>query len=368
MKKGYYIYAENFNSSGVSKKIKMQIEALSSRFIMKEVLVKSSERTVLQRIYGLLFWNSFEREYQAALNELDNPDFVYIRMILVDRKYLAFLKGIKEKYPMCNIIVEIPTYPYKGEMLSHWYTTFMYVKEIIYRHKYKEYIDRFVTFSEDDEILGVPTICTINGINVENIAVVKGEYRKNSIRLIGVAHMQKYHGYERIIEGLREYYQKGKQKYTIELLLVGDGTEREKYYKLVEKYDLSNYVKLYHTMSGAQLDELYDISDMALASFGVYKYGFYGKLSQLKTREYLAKGMPILTGCEIDVLDENYKYVRNFENGPRNVDMLEIVTFFENITKGGISKQEIAQQIRQYALQNVSMETAMKPIIDYIES
>lgn len=368
MKKGYYIYAENYGSSGVSKKIKMQMEALSGRFIMKEVLIKTPKRTLMQRITGLLFWNSFEREYQSALNELDNPDFVYIRKMLVDKKHVIFLKEIKEKYPMCKIIVEIPTYPYKGEMLSHWYTTLMYVKEIIYRHKYKENIDRFVTYSDDDEILGIPTICTFNGINVENIAVVKGDYCKNKIRLIGVAHMQKHHGYERIIEGLREYYQKGSHDYIVELSLVGDGTEKEKYRDLVKKYDLHDVVKFYPVMTGIQLDEMYDECDIALASFGMYKIDFYGKLSALKTRECLAKGMPILTGCKIDVLDENYKYVKNFENRSQTIDISEIIEFFENITAGGAGKQEIAQHIRQYALQNVSMETTMKPIIDYIES
>ena len=235
MKRGYYIYAENFGSSGVNKKIKMQIEVLSRKFIMKEILIKTSKRTFVQRIKELMPCSSFTREYQSALNELLDPDFVYIRRIYVDKLYLAFLKDIKRKYPACKIIVEIPTYPYKKEMLSHYYTAFMYVKEIIYRHKYKENIDRFVTYSDDDKLFGVPTIRTMNGVNVKSISLLEpsDEYNSNEIHLIAVAFFLRHHGYERIIKGLRKYYQVERNS-RVYVHIVGDGPECLKYKHLVK--------------------------------------------------------------------------------------------------------------------------------------
>ena len=367
MKKGYYIHFQVRTSIGVCKKIDMQMEEFRKFYDMREVEVETPERSLVERIVGLFPVCSIRRNYSQALESIDNPKFLYVRRAVADKAYVGFLRQVKQKFPDCKIIIEIFTYPYDKDEFWKWNAWPFYFKEIIYRGKLERYVDRFVTYTQDKEIFGIPTICTINGINVESVRMVQGEYHANQLTMIGVAYMQRHHGYERIIEGLYEYYQKHDHKYAVELLLIGDGPEKEKYQELVKKYDLQDYVRFYPAMSGAELDEMYDKSDIALASFGTYKSGFFGKLSALKTRECMAKGMPMITGCEIDVLDENYKYVKNFENGPQTVDISEIIGFFECITKEETSKQKVAQSIRQYALQTVSMEPAMQPIIDYIE-
>lgn len=366
MKKGYYIYAENYGSSGVSKKIKMQVEAFSGRFIMKEVLIKTSKRTFIQRIYGLLFWNSFEREYQLALNELDNPDFVYIRMILVDKKYLAFLKDIKEKYPRCKVIVELPIYPYKGQMLSHWYTTFMYVKEIIYRHRYKENVDRFVTYSDDDVLFGVPTIRTINGVNVEAIPPLEpsNEYNPNEIHLIAVAKLVRHHGYERVIRGLYKYYQIDRDR-EVYFHVVGDGPECKKYKNLVKKYKLGKYVKFHGSKYDKELDDLYNMADAGLAAFGMYKDGRY-KLSSIKTVEYLAKGLPVILGTKEDPLSDSVKYGLTLPNNATPVDIEKITDYMDNLYLHE-GKRLINQEIRDFAYQHVDNKVTLLPVMEYID-
>lgn len=368
MKKGYYIHFQGRTSIGVSKKIDMQMEEFGKFYDMREIEVETPERSLVERIVGLFPVCSIRRNYSQALASIDNPAFLYVRRTVADRAYVGFFQQMKQKFPDCKIIIEVFTYPYDKDDFGKWNAWPFYLKELLYRKKLKRYIDRFVTYRQDKEIFGVPTICTINGINVENIAKVKGEYQKNRIRLIGVAYMQKHHGYERIIEGLNEYYQKHDHKYTVELSLVGDGPEKRKYQELVEKYGLQDYVRFYPTMSGAELDEMYDKSDIALASFGMYKLGIFGKIGALKTRECLAKGMPLMTGCEIDVLDDSYKYVRNFVNSSQAIDVSEVIRFYEDITRDCIRKQEIATIIRDYAVEHISMGSAMKPIIDYIES
>lgn len=367
MKKGYYIYVENSGSLGVNKKIKMQIEALSGRFIMKDVLIKTSKRTFIQRMAGFLFWNSFEREYQSALNELVEPDFIYIRRILVDKKYLAFLKDIKKKNPMCKIIVEIPTYPYKGEMLSHWYTAFMYVKEIIYRHKYKENIDRFVTYSDDDEIFGVPTIRTMNGVNVKSISPLEpsNEYNPNEIHLIAVALFARHHGYERVIRGLYEYYQIERNR-KVYFHVVGDGSECKKYKKLVKKYKLEKYVRFYGPKYGEELDNLYNIADAGLSALGVYKNG-RSKISAIKTIEYLAKGIPVVLGAKEDPLSDSVKYGLKLPNNATPVDIRKITEYLDNlyIHRG---KRLINKEIRSFAYQNVDNAVTLLPVMEYIDN
>ncbi len=368
MKKGYYIHFQGRTSIGVSKKIDMQMEEFQKHYNISELEIETMPRTFFQRLLGLFPTASIPRNYEQAFKELDAPDFIYVRRAVADRAYVNFWKRVKRKYPQCKIIIEIFTYPYDKDDFGKWNAWPFLIKELIYRTRLKKYIDKFVTYSADTEIFGVPTICTTNGVNVENIEIVKGEYKEKKVTLIGVAYMQRHHGYERIIEGMREYYQDTAHKYKVELLLIGDGPEKERYQQLVKKYRLEDHIKFYPTMSGKQLDEMYNISDIALASFGMYKLGIYEKLGALKTRECLAKGMLLTTGCEIDILDKDYKYVKNFPNNSQNVNIAELIEFYENIKKEHTDKAAVANTIRNFAMQHVSMESVMNPIIEYIES
>lgn len=367
MKKGYYIHFEGRSSIGVSKKIDMQMEEFSKHYDMKELEVIPLPRSLPQRILGLFPTASITRNYEQSLNKLEAPDFIYVRRTVADRAYVGFWKKIKEKYPKCKIIIEIFTYPYDKDDFAKWNAWPFYIKELLYRRKLRKYVDRFVTYTDDQRIFGVPTICTTNGVQVANIGMVKGEYRENRITLVGVAFMQRHHGYERIIEGMGKYYQQDGNPYTVELLLVGDGPEKPRYQELVSKHHLEDYVTFYANMSGKALDELYDRSDITLGSFGMYKLGL-DRLTALKTRECLAKGMPIITGCKIDVLDDDYQYVKNFPNNAQSVDIEEIVKFYEKIRKISDDKTVIASRIREFAAERVDMKSVMQPIVDYIES
>ncbi len=369
MNKGYYIHFQGRESIGVSKKIDMQLEELEKFCDMQELEITTPGRSLPERVLGLFPTMSIRRNYEEALEQLEHPDFLYVRRTVADRAYLRFWKKVKERYPDCKIIIEIFSYPYDKDDFGKWNAWPFYLKELIYRPKLKRYVDRFVTYTEDEEIFGIPAIHSTNGIYVERVKQIAGHYADKQINLIAVAFMQRHHGYERIIEGMHQYYEDNPQpEYQVNMHLVGDGPEKPFYQELVQKYGLENFVKFYPTMSGQELDELYDRCDIALASFGMYKIGFYGRMSALKTRECLAKGMPMLTGCPIDVLDDTYPYAMLFPNNGSVVDIGKVVAFYERLRGMAADKKEIADRIRRFAIGHVSMEAAMKPIIEYIQS
>lgn len=367
MKKGYYIHFQGRQSIGVSKKIDMQIEEFRRYFEMQEIEVDTPERSLIGRILGLFPTASIKRDYRAALAQLKDPDFLYVRRTVADRNYLRFWKKVKERFPDCKIIIELFTYPYDRDDFGKWNAWPFYLKELLYRPKLKRYVDRFTTYTEDREIFGIPTIHSSNGIRVDSISEVAGEFADGRINMIGVAFMQRHHGYERIIRGLHAYYAKEKPEYQVTLRLIGDGPEKPLYQELVDKYHLEDHVQFYPTLSGKELDDLYDDSDIALVSFGMYKLGFYGKLCALKSRECLAKGMPLVTGCEIDVLPQDYPYAKVFPNDAGTVDIGEIVAFYHKIRDAVGSKKELSDKIRGFAKEHVSMEAVMRPVVAYIE-
>lgn len=370
MKKGYYIHFQGRESIGVSKKIDMQMEELGKFYDMQEVEVYTPPRTLGARVFGLFPTASITRDYEEAFGRLEQPDFLYIRRTVADRAYLNFWKKVKARYHHCKIIVELFTYPYDRDDFGKWNAWPFYLKELIYRPKLKRYVDRFVTYTEDEEIFGIPTIHSSNGIHVESIPQIAGEFEDGHINIIGVAFMQRHHGYERIIEGLHAYYGDSNGEdpaYRVELHLVGDGPEKQSYQELARRYRLEEYVHFYPTLSGEKLDELYNMSDIALVSFGMYKAKFYGKMGALKSRECLAKGMPLITGCAIDVLPEDYPYARVFANDESPVRTEEIVDFYKQVRRMADSKKELSDIIRKFAFEHVSMAAVMRPVVEYIE-
>ena len=366
MKRGYYVHFQGRMSIGVSKKIDMQMEEFKKNYEMKEIEVETFQRNLAERIIGLFPTCSIKRNYAQAIEAIDDPDFLYIRRAVADKAYVGFLRQIKEKYPKCRIVIEIFTYPYDKDDFGKWNAWPFYFKELIYRKKLKKYVDRFVTYTKDEEIFGIPTICTVNGIDVDKIKMVEGNYYDDKITMIGVAYMQRQHGYERVIEGLNNYYRNPEAKYKVYLNLVGDGPEKEKYKKMAEKYQLQEYVTFFDTTTGRDLDKLYDAADIALSAFGMYKVGFYKAVTALKTRECLAKGIPMISGSPIDVLDENYEYALIFPNDDSPVDIYKVIEFYQKIRKSGRSKTEIAALLREDAYKTVNIDVAMKPIEDFI--
>lgn len=367
-KKGYYIHFDARKTIGVSKKIDMQIKALSSRYDIREIQITSTPRNIIQRIAGLFPWASIARGYKEAWQQIEAPDFVYVRRANADHDYMLFLKQIKEGYPKCKIIVEIFTYPYDKDDFGKWNAWPFYIKELMYRRDYKKVIDRFVTYSKDSEIFGIPTICTTNGVDTQRIKITAGAYLPDQITMVGVAYMQRQHGYERIIRGLKDYYNKGNAAPKVYLYLVGDGPEKKYYQSLVKRYDLCEYVSFYPTTTGEKLDEIYERSDIALASFGFYKAGVYYSNSSLKVYECLAKGLPFVTGCSIAGIAQECPFKFSFPNDKCVVDIAQVVKWFENLKENtGNNKMELADKIRLFAEKNFSMEVVMHPIISYID-
>lgn len=366
MQKGYYIHFGSRRSIGVSKKIDWQLKEFGKYYEMEEIDIDYVPRTIVQRVLGLFPTASISREYEKALEKINNPRFLYVRRTVCDRDYLMFWKEIKRRFPECKIIIEIFTYPYDRDDFAKWNAWPFLLKELIYRPKLKKYIDRFVTYSSDTEIFGIPAIVTTNGIIVDDVRELAGACIPKTIRMIGVAYMQRQHGYERIIRGLAEYY-KNPGEYKITASFVGDGPEKEMYQKLAYDNGLSDVVSFYPTTSGAALDDLYDKADISLAAFGMYKVGYHESIGAIKTRECLAKGIPMASGSPVTNVEDGFKYLEIFENDNSPIDMKRIISFYENVYSDEKSRDAISGELREYARNHVAMDVVMKPIIDFIE-
>lgn len=366
-RKGYYIYYEtNTDFIGVHKKIDNQIRVFNSRLKCEKLIVPREKKNIIKSILWRMPFGSFGRKYEKIFDMIDDkPDFLYIRFVPVDRRFLGFIKKLREQYPGTKILMEIPTYPYEGELTGSLTMFPFYFKDIFYRKELRRYVDRIVTFSEDEEIFGIPTIRTRNGIVVDDYEVVHNVKQDNVIRLIAVAIFQPSHGYERCIEGLANYYRDA-QNQQIKLHMVGDGEEIQYYRDLVRKYHLEEYVIFHGKKSGNELEELYNEADIGISALGIYKRGLK-RVSTLKTSEYLAKGLPVIVGFPEEIFQlEPTEYVCEFPNDESAIDMNRVIDFYHSVYADCADGMDIHIDIHNYAKRMADMQMVMKPIIGYI--
>jgi len=363
--KGYYITLypiSEINNNGVWKKIQAQIRVLINAGFETKLLDCSSRN------------NSFYCKVQRNINpfyltkhipdDFYSCDFYYIRYGWSAICYIGLFKSIK-KFGKGKIVLEMPTFPFYKEFIGRW-SRIIILKDKILSKQLKKYVDRIVTYSKHEKIFDIPTIQIINGIDCSLIPVINKEtFREQAINITAVAQFAKWHGYDRLINGLNNYYkQRISQKVYIHF--VGDGTELKIYNKLVQQYNLSEYVIFHGLLFGKNLTEIFNKSDITVCSLGGHRKGLYLS-SELKSREYLARGLPMISSTKIDVIPSDFKYCLYVpeDDSPINIDT--VIQFYQNI----IAQKDfsvISHEIRQFAENNCDMSITMKSVINYLSN
>jgi len=344
---------------GVWKKIRMQIDSINKAGISiinyNFNLPKRYRYKILSLFNPFYFTKTIKQDFYEH-------DFYYIRFPFCSIAFLNLLKTMN-KYGKGKIIVEIPTFPYDGEINNYFFDIFI---DKYLRNNLKKYVDIFTTYSNDNNIYGIPAIHIMNGIDCSNFPVMKRELKNNnSIHLVAVAMFANWHGYDRLINGINLYYKKT-HKENVYLHLVGDGKELTFYNELVKKYNLSEYVLFHGRQEGEKLFELINSTDIAICSLGCHRVGiFLG--SFLKSREYLASGLPIVSSTKIDVLPEDYKYCLYVPEDESPIDIQAILNFYNNLISNNDVKQ-ITGEIRQFAEEYCDINVTMEPVVDYIKN
>lgn len=373
-KKGIYIYpGSNTEFTGVNKKINDQIKALSDWFDVDMIVLEKENADVMHKILWRMPFGSWGAKYDEILNTLRLEteqrkfDFIYIRAQALDKRYIGFLKRLREYHSSALILLEMPTFPYDKEYLQNWAMWPWFFKDRVYRRKMRKYINRIVTFTDDMKIFGIDTIRTCNGICVGDITMPeRNEWDVNgpqSVNLLAVARFQKSHGYERIIRGLSEYYS-GNYTITVALHMVGDGPERKRYERLVSEYKLQKYVLFYGTLTGKELEKVYAIADMGMGCFGLFKRGI-NKSSALKIREYLAYGLPVVSGVNEDAFTKGCEFFFELPNNRSIISIKDIIQFYFGLTRR-YNRLNMNHLIREYARKNLDVSVTMWPIIEYL--
>lgn len=280
---------------------------------------------------------------------------VYIRYDFSDIWFIDFVRHLKELD--IKTVLEFPTIPYDGER--------GYIRPIedrYYREQLYQYVECCTTYSDCKSVFNIPCISLVNGVNIEEHRTKQYRDKDGNIVLIAVAAMAKWHGYERIIQGMHEYYSKGGER-NIVFYLVGEGGQLSYYRKLVEEYQLQKQVVFYGRLQGEELDKIYDSSDIAIGSLGMYKVNIRFA-APIKLREYCTRGIPFIYGYEdVSFIDEKYFGYR-ISNDETPVDVRKVIDFYEHIYDG----KDFVKDMRRFALEYLTWDKILQPVIEYYNS
>ena len=285
-------------------------------------------------------------------------DVIYIRYIIGSLGLLEFVKHANRNN--VKVLLEIPTYPYIDEIHRDIQGKIKIAIDNYITNRLKRYIYRIISTNKDNEIFGINTIQIDNGVDLEIVKCINKKENKNKeyLNAIAVASICKWHGYDRFINSMKKYKEKNELKVTF--YLVGDGRKEDIEYlkNLVISNDLSEFVIFTGTKEGEELDKLYEKMDFAVSSLALFRAG--GGHNPIKTKEYIAKGLPVVTGYEDSLVPSTLEYIYKVDENESIFDLGNIIDWY---IKGDFN----SKQIRKYALDNVSWDSQIKKIINEIE-
>jgi len=371
-----YITTTEFSSnSGVRKKIYGQVSAMNKAGLNTKVLAPFDGK--ISAIDGDLispvgkyhtkgifkFFYLAEKLYKSVLlyYQKEKFDGVYIRYSILDWNLMKLLKELKRERK--KIFLEIPSYPYDLEYSRKpFYKKLALYMDRFFSKEIHKYVDAIFTPSPNQEnIYGIKTVFFENGIDLAQIQ--KRNYSgpiKDVFRLLGVANLSDWHGYDRIIKGISSFVNK-KKTFKILFNIVGDGAELPKLKKMATELNVQENIIFHGKKYDKELDDIYKESDVAVTSIAFFRLHFAGRTS-LKTREACVKGIPFISVKGDPVFDENFEYMYTVEDKDVPVDVESIYNWFKNL-----DHKRYVTEMNQFAKENLGWDKTFKNVISYIK-
>jgi len=288
--------------------------------------------------------------------------FIYARCFQNASPFLIrFFKRIRKLG--IKSVTEIPTYPYDQEFETFSRQERLGLKiDQLFRHQLYRQQSAVVTFSDAEEIFGQRTIRISNGVDFDSIPLHQFKPVDDAIHLIGVAEVHLWHGYDRLIAGIGEYYKKVSSPRKIIFHIVGGIDPYDLYgegdYKgiqtRIDEYRLKENVVFHGQLFGEELDKIFNMCCFAIGSLARHRSGIT-HIKTLKNREYATRGIPFVYS-EIDSDFEDKPYIVKALPDESPIDVQQIVDFIDSHDFNPI-------EIRK-TVENLTWKIQMKRVID----
>ena len=352
MKILFLVYHGFSEHSGISKKIHYQVKGLREnghevhlcyydfspeghrcRYVDNDVIADYGTGMMA----GLWQRLDYSAVYQYCLAH--HIEFVYARCFQnANPVLICFFKKLKKAG--IHAVTEIPTFPYDTEFKNfEWKMRLGLKVDQLFRNSFYPLMDAVVTFSDATEIFGQRTIRISNGVDFDSIPLHNHQLsafsaQPSPLHLIGVAEVHPWHGFDRVIAGIGEYYsQKSDQQPDVFFHIVGGvhpNHMNDVFKPLLDKYRIQDRVIFHGQLFGDALTDVFNQCQFAIGSLGRHRSGFT-VIKTLKNREYATRGIPFIYS-EQDSDFDSQPYVLKAPADESSIVIQKIVDFMVHFT------------------------------------
>lgn len=365
-------------ASGISKKMLAQIKGLRQNG--HEVHVCSYDRDaqgyMCRFVDGHVIYNYGKGKWAAIRQRMDyrclydycvreKIEYIYARSYMNATPPLVKLFKRLRKAGIKSVM-EVPTYPYDQEFTAYDWNQRMRLRiDQMYRQKLASEMEAIVTFSDEETIFGQRTIRISNGVDLDVIPLhTTHPDTSHEVHLIAVAEVHTWHGFDRLIHGLGEYYKKygGNPARKVVFHIVGGVWPSEMngsvvapgFAPYIQKYGIEEYVKFHGKLFGQELNDVFDQCSFAVGSLARHRSGIT-VIKTLKNREYASRGLPFIYSEQDSDFDDK-PYVLKAPADETPIDIEQILAFLDNFTL-------TPQQIR-HTVEHLTWKRQMQIVMD----
>jgi glycosyltransferase involved in cell wall biosynthesis len=302
---------------------------------------------------------------KKEIESLEVGDWLYLRY---PYHLLVYPKNIIKNKRTCKVIFEHNTKEMEEFKLVYGIFSQSFIQELIFS---------IFLRSQSDAIIGVtdeithyqlckyhdpqkPHFTIGNGFDINSVILrLLPNYNGICLHLLCVANVSRWHGIDRLIEGLAAY--NGPLK--IILHIAGEGYELPHLKQMVTERKLIEQVIFHGFKSGNKLDSLFNICHIAIGSLGLHRIGL-NESSTLKAREYCARGIPYIIACGDPDFPDDFPYILRVPPDESPIDIESVVHFAQKVC----ADSDHPKKMRKYAEENLDWSIKMMKLKGFLES
>ena len=331
-----------------------------------DICVKASGKTIRERLASV-----YDDLFSIIVREQIRK--VYIRFTSLDSRAICFYKRLKKEN--ISIIIEFYSHNLELEALKTVQRNIKNRKYLeamkglaslqlnrLYFPKLHNYVDRIVTTTPVGDMYGIPTINVVNGIDIASSVIRIKESNSYDFNIISVAMISPWHGYDRIIKGISQYYIAGGTA-NIRYTVVGDGEERPSLEKLVYSLGLQAHVEFVGIKLNEELIPYYNQADIAIEMLAGFRRT-KGHISSIKMAEYFAKGIPVVYSGDGDSYNEEIaRYCYRVSNDDSPVNISRMIDFCKSLQS---EEKDVEKNMHDIASKYFDWSVTMKDLCDFV--
>lgn len=378
----YFVLDVQNANDGVNKKLLSQVSGMSQLGLNVELVLADTgcahdpshndflkTYSVSEAPSGDLFGRirrslKISRIFSKIIDSLGPNDVLYYRYISAFPLY--YPKNYFKRSRTCKIVTEHQTIELDENKLIN--STLGYWSERLFGKLLRKQSDAIIGVTDEITQYEItrardpekPHLTIGNGFAVKSVPVRQAPRNNgDDLHLLCVANVSRWHGLDRLLRGLATY--SGTPK--VILHIAGDGAELPHLQKLAGDLGITDRVVFHGFTAGKALDALFDQCHIAVGSLGIHRKGLT-QTSELKAREYCARGIPSIIACADPDFPPDFPYILHLPADESPIDVEQVLAFAKEV----YADPDHPQKMRRYAEEHLDWSVKMKKLKGFLET